>query len=170
MLQNIVAIQVLRDLEILKQASLQKLTERCRSEIAALWDNCFYSKEQRHLFSPAYDEEYTEELLNQHEEELTRLHVWILLWNFPPFAFYLKSIPVIQFIGRLIMKSTKWCSRMYENGNHSSIECWSWSQKERMWTGKPTKDYLPVQQVAGRLRYMNMLPTTLLISVFPQML
>lgn len=66
----------LSHLEELKLASLQKLTERCRSEITALWDKCFYSRDQRHEFSPAYDENYTEELLNEHEEELARMHAY----------------------------------------------------------------------------------------------
>lgn len=63
-------------LEELKRASIQKLTERCRSEIATLWEKSYYSKDQRHAFSPAYEESYTEELLNQHEEELARLHAY----------------------------------------------------------------------------------------------
>ncbi|XP_039271413.2 protein regulator of cytokinesis 1-like [Styela clava] len=63
-------------LEELKRANIQKLTERSRSDIAILWDKCYYSKDQRHAFSPAYEESYTEELLNLHEEELTRLHAY----------------------------------------------------------------------------------------------
>lgn len=61
-------------LEEMKLANIQKLTERTRSEIATLWDNCYYSKDQRHAFSPAYDENYTEELLEEHEHELAKLH------------------------------------------------------------------------------------------------
>lgn len=65
----------LSKLEKLKHANLQKLTEKCRSEIATLWDKCYYSKDQRHAFSPAYDENYTEDLLEAHEQELANIHV-----------------------------------------------------------------------------------------------
>nr|CAB3265130.1 protein regulator of cytokinesis 1 [Phallusia mammillata] len=67
---------VLEKLEAAKLASLQRLTERARSEIAILWDKCFYSAEQRTEFTAATDENYTELLLEMHEEELVKMHAY----------------------------------------------------------------------------------------------
>jgi len=68
-------------LEAEKLENLQKLTEQARSEIATFWDKCFYSAEQRQHFTPAADENYTENLLEIHEEELARLHVSLSLFS-----------------------------------------------------------------------------------------
>lgn len=75
LLCNIYTFQILEKLEADKLASLQRLTERARSEIAVLWNKCFYSADQRNEFTAATDENYTETLLEIHEEELVKMHV-----------------------------------------------------------------------------------------------
>uniref|UniRef100_F6VW31 Protein regulator of cytokinesis 1 n=3 Tax=Ciona intestinalis TaxID=7719 RepID=F6VW31_CIOIN len=51
-------------LEHEKLIHLKSLTERCRSQIASLWDKCFYSADQRNQFIQAFDENYTVDLLD----------------------------------------------------------------------------------------------------------
>ncbi|CAK8677002.1 unnamed protein product [Clavelina lepadiformis] len=68
--------KVLEVLEVEKVANLQKLTERARLEISKLWEKCFYSAKQRHNFSFAFDENYTEDLLKKHEQELVKMHTY----------------------------------------------------------------------------------------------
>uniref|UniRef100_H2YML3 Protein regulator of cytokinesis 1 n=1 Tax=Ciona savignyi TaxID=51511 RepID=H2YML3_CIOSA len=65
-----------KKLEAEKLVQLKHLTEKSRSEIAVLWDKCFYSAEQRQRFTQAADENYTVELLDQHEEELVKMHAY----------------------------------------------------------------------------------------------
>ena len=67
--------QELDRLEVLKRENLQALTESTRSDIAVLWDKCYFSLQQRHEFTQACDEHYTEKLLAEHENELERLQV-----------------------------------------------------------------------------------------------
>ena len=70
-----ITLQELSQLEQQKLANLQRLTEAIRSELAEYWEKCYYSADQRGQFVPAYDENYTEELLEEHEEELQRMKV-----------------------------------------------------------------------------------------------
>ncbi|PIK37786.1 hypothetical protein BSL78_25384 [Apostichopus japonicus] len=63
----------LSKLQELKKANLKKVIDATREEIFIWWDKCFYSREQRNAFAAAYNDEYTEELLQQHDEELVKV-------------------------------------------------------------------------------------------------
>ncbi|XP_038046048.1 protein regulator of cytokinesis 1-like isoform X2 [Patiria miniata] len=68
--------QELARLEELKIQNLKRVTEASREEIALWWDKCYYSRLQRNDFAGFYDDEFTEELLLQHDEELARLKAY----------------------------------------------------------------------------------------------
>ncbi|XP_004693165.1 PREDICTED: protein regulator of cytokinesis 1 isoform X7 [Condylura cristata] len=60
-------------LEELKMQNMKKVIEAIRVELAQYWDRCFYSQEQRQAFTPYYDEDYTETLLQLHDAEIVQL-------------------------------------------------------------------------------------------------
>ncbi|XP_053317669.1 protein regulator of cytokinesis 1-like [Spea bombifrons] len=60
-------------LEELKKSNLKEVILRIREELKVYWDKCFYSTEQRNVFAPYYDDDFTEELLSQHDEEVVRM-------------------------------------------------------------------------------------------------
>ncbi|XP_022080595.1 protein regulator of cytokinesis 1-like isoform X2 [Acanthaster planci] len=73
-------IKVLREefarLEELKMQNLKRVTQASREEIALWWDKCYFSRQQRNEFAGFYDDEFTEELLLQHDEELARVKAY----------------------------------------------------------------------------------------------
>ncbi|XP_042328578.1 protein regulator of cytokinesis 1 isoform X2 [Sceloporus undulatus] len=71
-IMNALQLEVDR-LEQLKIHNLRNVVEAIRVELASYWDKCFYSEEQRHGFSPYYQDDFTEELLQQHDDEVMRL-------------------------------------------------------------------------------------------------
>ncbi|XP_060116054.1 LOW QUALITY PROTEIN: protein regulator of cytokinesis 1 [Heteronotia binoei] len=72
--QTLNALQLeLNRLETLKLQNIRNMVEAVRVELADYWDKCFYGKEQRESFSPYYQDHFTEELLQQHEEEMARI-------------------------------------------------------------------------------------------------
>ncbi|XP_032088348.1 protein regulator of cytokinesis 1 isoform X2 [Thamnophis elegans] len=60
-------------LEELKCQNLQKVVVAIRAELATYWDKCFLGEEQRCSFGPYYEDTFSEELLQQHDNELMRL-------------------------------------------------------------------------------------------------
>lgn len=60
-------------LEHLKYANLQRFVEGTRRELVDWWRRCYFSKEQRDNFLPFCDENYTEMLLEVHEQELQKM-------------------------------------------------------------------------------------------------
>ncbi|XP_056877393.1 protein regulator of cytokinesis 1b isoform X1 [Takifugu flavidus] len=60
-------------LEELKLLNIHNVTDAIRSEIAVLWEKCFFSTEQRQAFTPYFSEDFTEELLSQHDAEIQRM-------------------------------------------------------------------------------------------------
>nr|XP_056721743.1 protein regulator of cytokinesis 1 [Euleptes europaea] len=75
--QTISALQLeLNRLETLKLQNIQNMVEALRVELADYWDKCFYGKEQREAFRPLYEDDFTEELLQQHEEEIARIKLF----------------------------------------------------------------------------------------------
>uniref|UniRef100_A0A8C3JR67 Protein regulator of cytokinesis 1 n=1 Tax=Calidris pygmaea TaxID=425635 RepID=A0A8C3JR67_9CHAR len=60
-------------LEELMLQNLKSVIPRIRAELADYWDKCFYSQEQREGFSPYYDEDYTETLLELHAAEVRKM-------------------------------------------------------------------------------------------------
>lgn len=45
-------------LEELKLLNIRSVTDAIRSEIAALWEKCFFSAEQRQAFAPYFNGEF----------------------------------------------------------------------------------------------------------------
>ena len=60
-------------LEEIKKANIEKFIINLRNELHGLWDNCFYSPEQRDEFLPLHSIDFNEELLDQHEAELEKM-------------------------------------------------------------------------------------------------
>lgn len=57
-------------LHALKLQHIQKFIDGLRQELSALWDKCFFGPLQREEFTPAFDDNYTEELLTIHEHQV----------------------------------------------------------------------------------------------------
>lgn len=82
-------------LEELKLQNVRNVIEAVRAELADLWDKCFYGEEQKRAFSPFYQDDFTEDILREHDEEAERLkqyyqkhrelfeaiHKWQENWN-----------------------------------------------------------------------------------------
>ncbi|XP_037094195.1 protein regulator of cytokinesis 1-like [Pollicipes pollicipes] len=70
-------LRVLRDEvarhEELKRQNVEKFVRALRTEIAELWERCYYSESQRAAFTAFTAKTFTETLLEQHEEELERV-------------------------------------------------------------------------------------------------
>jgi len=66
-------------LEEIKKANIGKFINTLREELHSVWDECFYTLEQRNDFKPLHSIEFTEELLEQHEDEVKRLKTYIIL-------------------------------------------------------------------------------------------
>lgn len=72
--RNIEALQAeVQRLEVLKMQSMKSVIEAIRAEIALFWERCFYSQEQQQAFVPYRADDFTEELLDQHEAEVRTL-------------------------------------------------------------------------------------------------
>ncbi|XP_054858921.1 protein regulator of cytokinesis 1 isoform X2 [Eublepharis macularius] len=72
---NALQLEVTR-LETLKLQNIRNMVEAIRVELADYWDKCFYGEEQRQSFSPYYKDDFTEELLQQHEEEIAHMKLY----------------------------------------------------------------------------------------------
>ncbi|XP_058880190.1 protein regulator of cytokinesis 1-like isoform X1 [Acipenser ruthenus] len=60
-------------LDELKRANMEEVIENIRHELMEYWDKCTFSTEQREAFAAFYSDDFKEELLIKHEEELARL-------------------------------------------------------------------------------------------------
>ncbi|KAL7988572.1 hypothetical protein Chor_007491 [Crotalus horridus] len=65
----------LQALEELKKEKLKEITLKVRQELESYWQKCFYTDEQKTAFQPFYDENFSEELLSHHDEELFKIKV-----------------------------------------------------------------------------------------------
>ncbi|XP_060093029.1 protein regulator of cytokinesis 1-like isoform X2 [Heteronotia binoei] len=63
----------LLNLEELKKEKLKDIILKVREQLNNYWQKCFYSDEQRAAFQPFYNDNYTENLLSQHDEELLNM-------------------------------------------------------------------------------------------------
>ncbi|XP_077041713.1 protein regulator of cytokinesis 1 isoform X2 [Agelaius phoeniceus] len=68
--------QEVDQLEELKLQNMKSVIHAIRAELADYWDKCFYSQEQRERFSPFYDEDYTETLLELHDAEVGKMKIY----------------------------------------------------------------------------------------------
>ncbi|XP_077201725.1 protein regulator of cytokinesis 1-like isoform X2 [Paroedura picta] len=85
----------LLNLEELKKEKLKDLILEVRQQLNSYWQKCFYSDEQRATFQPFYNDNFTEDLLSQHDQELlnvklqyeknqlmyTNIHKWTTTWE-----------------------------------------------------------------------------------------
>ncbi|XP_060924474.1 protein regulator of cytokinesis 1b [Limanda limanda] len=72
--KNLEALQAeVQRLEELKLLNIRSVTEAVRSEMAVMWEKCFFSTDQRQDFAPYFSEDFTEELLYLHDAEIQRL-------------------------------------------------------------------------------------------------
>ena len=60
-------------LEILKNKHTKNFIESIRNELEILWDNCSYGEKQRNTFITFYSDMFTEDVLAEHENELSVL-------------------------------------------------------------------------------------------------
>ncbi|XP_044134458.1 protein regulator of cytokinesis 1-like isoform X2 [Bufo gargarizans] len=60
-------------LEELKMVNLKQVVLKIREELKAYWDMCFYTLEQRKGFAPYYCDDYSEDLLSKHDEEIIKM-------------------------------------------------------------------------------------------------
>ncbi|MBN3319283.1 PRC1 regulator, partial [Atractosteus spatula] len=66
----------LEHLEELKKANLEEVIKKIRVELAEYWDKCRFSSDQRDSFKYFYDDNFTEELLMKHDEELLQVKMY----------------------------------------------------------------------------------------------
>lgn len=60
----------------LRRENLRIYIENLRDEIFAQYEKCFYGREQMESFLPLYSNEFTEDLLEEHEKELEEINVY----------------------------------------------------------------------------------------------
>ncbi|XP_073398372.1 protein regulator of cytokinesis 1-like isoform X2 [Dendrobates tinctorius] len=60
-------------LEELKMANIKQVILNIRKELKDYWDKCFYTLEQTKTFAPYYCDDFTEDLLSQHDEEVLKM-------------------------------------------------------------------------------------------------
>ncbi|MBN3310032.1 PRC1 regulator, partial [Amia calva] len=63
----------LERLEELKKANLQEVIEKIRIELTEYWETCKFGSEQKNSCTFFFDDNFTEELLTKHDEELLRV-------------------------------------------------------------------------------------------------
>lgn len=57
-------------LQALKLQHIQKFIDGLRKELSDLWDKCYFGPAQREEFTPAFDDNFTEDLLALHEHQV----------------------------------------------------------------------------------------------------
>jgi len=64
-------------LEEIKKANIEKFVNTLRNELHGIWDDCFYSPDQRNMFSPLHSIDFTEDLLELHEAEVAKMKSYV---------------------------------------------------------------------------------------------
>merc|ERR1719450_1544840 len=64
-------------LEEIKKANIEQFIINLRNELHAIWDECFYSPDQRDDFQALHSIDFTEELLEEHEAELNKMQEYL---------------------------------------------------------------------------------------------
>lgn len=62
--------------EKLKLENIQRFVEGMRKELTEWWDKCYYSQQQRGAFTAFRSNKFTEELLQEHDEEVVKLKTY----------------------------------------------------------------------------------------------
>ncbi|CAF1603838.1 unnamed protein product [Adineta ricciae] len=60
----------------LRRQNMRTYIENIRDEIFAQYEKCFYGREQMESFLPLYSNDFTEELLEEHEKELEEINMY----------------------------------------------------------------------------------------------
>merc|ERR1719228_2766500 len=60
-------------LEEIKKANIEQFIINLRDELHGIWDDCYYSPDQRNDFEPLHSVDFTEDLLEKHEEEVASM-------------------------------------------------------------------------------------------------
>eukprot|EP00053_Salpingoeca_punica_P010960 m.97997 g.97997 ORF g.97997 m.97997 type:complete len:596 (+) comp15548_c0_seq1:137-1924(+) len=60
-------------LQRLRSKNIRRFVEASRDELAKWWSKCHFGDAQRQMFAAAYADEYTEEVLAEHEAEVARI-------------------------------------------------------------------------------------------------
>ncbi|XP_013922762.1 PREDICTED: protein regulator of cytokinesis 1-like [Thamnophis sirtalis] len=63
----------LQTLEEVKKEKVKEIILKVRQDLESYWQKCFYSDEQKAAFQPFYDDNFSEELLYHHDEELIKI-------------------------------------------------------------------------------------------------
>ncbi|XP_026528634.1 protein regulator of cytokinesis 1-like isoform X1 [Notechis scutatus] len=63
----------LQTLEEVKKEKLKEIILKVRQDLESYWQKCFYSDEQKAAFQPFYYDNFSEELLHYHDEELFKI-------------------------------------------------------------------------------------------------
>ncbi|KAG8130371.1 hypothetical protein E2320_016965 [Naja naja] len=63
----------LQMLEEVKKEKLKEIILKIRQDLESYWQKCFYSDEQKAAFQPFYNDNFSEELLHYHDEELVKI-------------------------------------------------------------------------------------------------
>ena len=63
----------MKRLNELKKVNMAKFVQATREELSKIWDKCYYGNSQRSEFAPAFNDDYTDDLLSAHESELDRM-------------------------------------------------------------------------------------------------
>ncbi|UJR26331.1 hypothetical protein I4U23_007668 [Adineta vaga] len=62
----------------LRRQNMRTYIENIRDEIFAQYEKCFYGREQMESFLPLYSNDFTEELLEEHEKELEEINMYYI--------------------------------------------------------------------------------------------
>lgn len=69
--------KLVNDLSKLKSERLDDFIQGARDDLVRLWDQLYFSREERQQFKPAFEEQYSDTLLDLHEKEISRLQLLV---------------------------------------------------------------------------------------------
>uniref|UniRef100_UPI00398E468F protein regulator of cytokinesis 1-like isoform X2 n=1 Tax=Pristiophorus japonicus TaxID=55135 RepID=UPI00398E468F len=73
---NTVLQQELEQLQQMKTKKISQIVTGIRQQLHTYWDKCFYSQKQKEEFPFLLDENFTEEVLKMHDEELVKITLY----------------------------------------------------------------------------------------------
>ncbi|XP_060707604.1 protein regulator of cytokinesis 1-like [Hemiscyllium ocellatum] len=73
---NIALQQELEQLQLMQAKNIKQIITGIRQELNTYWDKCYYSQKQREEFAFLSHENFTEELLKVHDEELVKITLY----------------------------------------------------------------------------------------------
>ncbi|XP_043542607.1 protein regulator of cytokinesis 1-like [Chiloscyllium plagiosum] len=73
---NTVLQQELEQLQLMQAKNIKQIITGIRQELNTYWDKCYYSQKEREEFAFLSNENFTEELLKVHDEELVKITLY----------------------------------------------------------------------------------------------